>query len=387
LWDVDGNEYIDYGVHFGPLILGHGDPEALEAARSQLDRGYYYGAQHRLEIDFAELLKGIIPCGELVQFSNTGSEVVQISLRLARAFTGKKKIVKFIGHYHGWHDAILVSVHPREPGDGLYRGQTECLGQSEKVLEDILVLPWNDAEALSNAIHRHKDEIAAVIMEPMMGNSGVNFPRPGYLELARELTQKHGIVLIFDEMITGFRIALGGAQEYFGVVPDLALYGKALGGGFPISCFAGKKEIMDLIAEGKVQHSGSYNTNPLAMAGAYAVVSKLNNNPGIYAGMYELGEKLKSGIQILAEEARVQVLVQGPAPIFYISFLSQPAMWDYADYMKQDFALRNAFAEELALRGILPNPGGRWYLSAAHNEGDIEETLAKIGEVLRVLKK
>jgi glutamate-1-semialdehyde 2,1-aminomutase len=390
LLDVDGNEYIDFGVHFGPLILGHSDPDVLDAARAQLEKGYYYGAQHPLEIALSELMQDIIPCADLVQFSNTGSEAVHLALRLSRAYTGKKKIVKFIGHYHGWHDNILVSVHPgeKDPASLIrFRGQAESLGQSERVLDDIIVLPWNDFEAISDAIDLYKDEIAAVIMEPMMGNSGVIFPQSGYLQRVRNLTEENNIVFIFDEMITGFRIALGGAQEYFGVVPDLAVYGKALGGGFPISGIAGKKEIMDLIAQGKVRHSGSYNTNPLSMAGAYAVVSKLKNNPAIFTGMNQLGEKLISSIRTLAGEAKMDVLVQGPGPIFFVYFTDLPAISNYADYERQNFELRSSFGEELTLRGIMPNPGGRWYLSAAHTAEDIEVTISKIREVLDILKK
>ena len=392
LMDVDGNEYIDFGVHFGPLILGHGDAEVLEAAREQLEKGVCYGAQHRLEVEFADLLTEIIPCGDLVQFSNTGSEAVQMALRLSRAYTGRKKIVKFVGHYHGWHDSILVSVHPKkedlqEAEDVGLKRIAESLGQTERVLDDIIVLPWNDVEAVSRVLTRHKDEIAAVIMEPMMGNSGVNFPDEGYLERVRDLTRENGIVFIFDEMITGFRIALGGAQEFFGVVPDLAVYGKALGGGFPVSAIAGRKEIMDLISRGEVRHSGSYNTNPLSMAGAHAVVAKLKKNPGIYERMNRLGEQLMSRAESLAREGGIPLLAQGRGPIFYLFFTGLTRVRDYDGYLQQDFKLLQNFIEELAQRGVMPNPGGRWYLSAAHTEEDIEEAAAKIGEVLHIVKE
>jgi len=380
LFDVDGNEYIDYCLGQGPLLLGHSHPRVLEAVRQQLERGQLYAGQHELEILVAEKLCRYIPCAELVRFSTSGSEAVHIALRVARAFTGRQKIIKFEGHYHGWFDNILVSLTPekfdRHP-------VLESRGQMESVLDEVIVLPWNDASRLSETLAASADEIAAIIMEPVMCNTGCILPEPGYLETVRELCTRYGIVLIFDEIITGFRLGLGGAQAFFGVTPDLAVFGKALGSGFPISCLAGKRALMEGIADLSVVHAGTYNANPVSMAAAWATLTELEQHGEThYRNLFALGRTLMRGIAEIAERHGRSVTVQGLGPMFHVAFTRRPRIRDARDYRDVDAALYAAFASRLQERGIRVIPRGIWYLSTAHTEEDIARTLESVAAVL-----
>ena len=253
LTDVDGNVYIDYALANGPAILGHAPPPVLEAVSRTLAMGQLFAGQHELELELARRITGIVPCAELVRFASSGSEAVQAALRLARAHTGRRKIVKFEGHYHGWLDNIFMSVapSPNEAGPALAPVPvSHTPGQPESVLGDVLVLPWNDIDVFAEALRTHRDEIAGVIMEPILCNTGALRPRPGYLEGVRELTAEHGAVLIFDEVITGFRVGLQGAQGLLGVTPDLAVFAKALAAGFPLAAVVGRREVMERVEAG-----------------------------------------------------------------------------------------------------------------------------------------
>jgi len=380
LFDVDGNEYIDYCLGQGPLLLGHSHPRVLEAVRQQLERGQLYAGQHELEILVAEKLCRYIPCAELVRFSTSGSEAVHIALRVARAFTGRQKIIKFEGHYHGWFDNILVSLTPekfdRHP-------VLESRGQMESVLDEVIVLPWNDASRLSETLAASADEIAAIIMEPVMCNTGCILPEPGYLETVRELCTRYGIVLIFDEIITGFRLGLGGAQAFFGVTPDLAVFGKALGSGFPISCLAGKRALMEGIADLSVVHAGTYNANPVSMAAAWATLTELQQHGEThYRNLFQLGRTRMRWIDEIPEPHVRSVTVQGLGPMFHVAFTRRPRIRDARDYRDVDAALYAAFASRLQERGIRVIPRGIWYLSTAHTEEDIARTLESVAAVL-----
>jgi len=387
IYDVDGNEYIDYVLGWGPLILGHNHPSVINAVKEQLNKAVIYGAQHELEIKLSEKLQQIIPCAELVTYNNTGSEAVLVAMRLARAYTGREKIVRFEGHYHGWTESIHVSsdfLSLQEAGARESPTGVLTRGQPKSVLRDIIVLPWNDLSILEAAINEKGSEIAAVITEPVM-QRGVILPRKGYLERLRNLCTRNNIVLIFDEVVTGFRIALGGGQEYFGVVPDLAVFSKGMGGGFPISCVAGKEEIMDLIARYEVLHAGTFNGHPVCMAAAYATVLELEKDNGrVYKRLFDLGKKLVEGIREIGKRLNFKLLVQDIGPLFYVFFTDLDSVIDYRASLGRDKDTYSRFATALVERGILTlTSQGRWYLSAAHTEDDIELTLRAVKEALR----
>jgi glutamate-1-semialdehyde 2,1-aminomutase len=385
LRDADGNEYLDYVSGQGPMLLGHTPKPIIEAVYQAIQKGQLYAGQHELEIALSEKLQRIIPCAELVRYSNSGSEAVQVALRLARAYTGREKIIKFEGHYHGWFDNVLISVHPSPERAGSHQQPEvvpESTGQAASALSDVVVLPWNDLEVLRACIEQHGDEIAAVIMEPVMCNSGCILPQPGYLEAVRELCSAHGVVLIFDEIITGFRLGLGGAQEYLDVTPDLATFGKAMANGFPISCLAGKSELMDLIARRTVNHSGTFNSNVISIAAALATVTELEQNAGkIYPHLHGLGKQLMTGLRELADRFNLDVLIQGPGPMFHLAFTTQAVINDYRACLECDTARYNQFAGMLLEEGIRVLPRGLWYISVPHTAEDIERTLQVVEKV------
>src|SRR3984957_5378345 len=278
--DTDGNAYIDYGLAWGPLILGHAPPEIALAVEAQVRRGLTYGAQHDLEIEVAERLAAAIPCADLVCFANSGTEIVQLALRLARAVTGRSKFLKFEGHYHGWDDSVLVSYHPTAEEIETARGEPIAAGMGQRPHDDVFIAPWNDTDFLEAIFAASGKQISAVICEPILCNSGCILPEPGFLEKLRELTSRNGSLLIFDEVITGFRVDLAGAQGLYGITPDLATYAKAIGGGAALRALAGRGQFMDWIATGKVVHAGSLNGNPISLAAANATLQVLTRDDG-----------------------------------------------------------------------------------------------------------
>ncbi|MGQ9600653.1 MAG: aspartate aminotransferase family protein [Anaerolineae bacterium] len=388
IYDVDGNSYIDYVLGQGPLILGHSPASVLAAVQKALEKGQLYAGQFETEVLVSEKLQKLIPCAELVRYSNSGSEIVQAALRLARAYTGREKIIKFEGHYHGWFDNVLISVHPPLDSAGPYEAPTPVpgtQGQSSSALSDVIVLPWNNLELLEHTIDRHGDEIAAVILEPIMCNTGCILPREGYLEGVQQLCHQHGIVLIFDEIITGFRLALGGAQQYFSVTPDLAVFGKAMGGGFPVSCLAGKQELMELIATGQVNHSGTFNSNVMVMAASLATLTALENGQ-IYEHLYRLGRRLMAGLGQVLERAGVQAQISGLGPMFHLAFDDGEPIYDYRSFaLHNDMGKCHRFADLLLDHGVRFIPRGMWYLSAAHTDEDIDRTLEAAEAAVRAL--
>lgn len=375
--DVDGISYLDFALAWGPLILGHSHPRVMDAVRSQLDRGHMFGAQHEAEVRVAERIKAAVPCADLITYSNSGTEAIQVALRLARAYTERPKILKFEGHYHGWSDAALVSYHPSLSQAGP-RGAPVPVpgtrGQSSGALADVIVVPWNDAIALEQALVDHRASVAAIVMEPVLCNSGVIAPAPGYLDAARLLADRHGALLIFDEVITGFRLALGGAQEVYGVVPDIAVYAKAIAAGFPLSVIAGRHFVMDFAARRVVQHTGTYNGNPVVLAAAEATLDELER-PGVYARLDGLARMLAQGARQILQSYAVPAVVHQEGPVIQILFTTQGAVKDYRAFASCDGSQSAALAEALRARGILILPDGRWYLSTAHREADIAEAL------------
>ncbi len=281
--DVDENEYVDYAIGMGPVILGHSDPAVNDAVQASLAQGQLYAGQHEEEVLLARLICEVDPCTEMVRFSLSGSEAVQAPLRLARAATGRRRIIKFEGHYHGWFDNIYVSVQPEETRmgpDSQPHAVPMSLGQDPEAYAETQILPWNDIEVFCRAVEKRPGQVAAVIMEPIMSNTSVILPRPGFLEKVRAVCTQEGIILIFDEVITGFRVGLGGAQEYLGVKPDVAVFAKAMANGYPLSCLAGRRDLMELFSSGLVTHADTYNSNRMSCAAALATLQALRRNNG-----------------------------------------------------------------------------------------------------------
>lgn len=376
LRDVDGNSYIDYTLAWGPNFLGHAPDQVVHAIAEVVKNGLTFGAQHDLEYEVAESLTKIIPCADRVCYANSGTEIVQVALRLARAVTGRTMFLKFEGHYHGWDDTVLVGYHPSL--EQIERLESGSLGEGRGQLcpRTAVVAQWNDIASVEDAFAAHYGTISAIICEPLMCNSGCIPPEPGFLEFLREISRKEGSLLIFDEVITGFRLGLAGAQGFYGVTPDLATYAKAIGGGTALSVLAGKQEFMDLIASGEVVHAGTLNGNPVALAAAKAVLEVLSLNPQeLYADLYRRGEALRNGLTKILQGSRYSTIASGEGPVFCISFLDKQPR-NYRDLLGADRQLYNDFALALLDEGILVLPDGRWYISTAHTDADIEATLA-----------
>jgi glutamate-1-semialdehyde 2,1-aminomutase len=387
LVDVDGNVYIDYALGLGPAILGHAPPSVVRAVADSLGTGQLYGGQHEAERLLAREICRLVPCAERVRFSLSGTEAIQAALRLARAHTGRGTIVKFEGHYHGWLDNIYASVHPSEAEAGppdAPRTVPMTRGQDPNALSRLRVLPWNDPERLRATLEARPREIAAVIMEPIPCNTGVMLPVPGYLQEARRLCTRHGVILIFDEVITGFRVGLAGAQGLLGVAPDLTILAKALGAGFPISCLAGRAPLMERLGTGEVTHAGTYNSGVLSCVAARAALAELRRDGGaVYSRMERLGRRLMEGLREAAAAAGRPFLVQGLGTVFNTAFTDQPRVSNYRQYLRADRALQQRFVERLLERGVYITARGTWFLSAAHTQADIEATIEIAAEALR----
>jgi glutamate-1-semialdehyde 2,1-aminomutase len=386
LWDVDGNEYLDYVLGQGPLILGHSHPALVAAVQAQAARGQVYSAQHALEVEVARAVCRVVPGAERVRFNSVGSEAVHAAWRLARAHTGREKILKFEGHYHGWFDSALYSVHPPLEAAGPAEAPQLVAGsggQARSTAGDLVLAPWNDLPALEQIMEAHAGEVAAVCMEPILCNTGCISPLPGYLEGVQALCRAHGCLLIFDEVITGFRVALGGAQALLGVTPDLAVFGKAVAGGFPLSILAGRAEVMDLITRGVVGHAGTFNSNPVVMAAAAAALWELERDQGaVYAQVTALGQRLMRGLRQAAAEAHVPLLVDGPGPVFSMYFTEQRAVNNYRDFAATDRARMARLHPRLLEHGVHIVGRGLWFLSSAHTAADVDETVAAFAAAL-----
>ncbi|MFD0715858.1 aspartate aminotransferase family protein [Paenibacillus sp. GCM10027626] len=385
--DVDGNEYIDYLLAYGPLLLGHANPAVTDAVHQAMQQGATYGLQHEGEIALARKLTEILPCAEKVALSGSGTEAVMLALRVARAHTGKRKIVRFHGHYHGWSDAIFTSFPSSDMRQAAAADQTADKilpgtgGQSELSLEDIILLPWNDAEVLEKVLREQAHEIAAVISEPVMCNSGCLKPKQGYLERIRELTKELGIVMILDEVITGFRVHLGGAHARFGIMPDLVTIGKALGCGIGVSALVGSKDLMAHIDNGTVSHLGTLNGNCVATAAALATLEELSKE-GVHERLEQMGDMLVGGIRKLLAERGIAGIVNNVGPVFHMMFTQEPKVEDFASFNKRSAGDYVRFAELMLEEGVLIRPNGLWYVSTVHTEADIEATLAAVDRAL-----
>lgn len=389
IYDVDDNEYLDFTLSQGPLILGHSHPQVLKKVCEEMNLGQLFAGQHLVELELAEKIQSLIPCADLLRFSNSGSESVQAALRLARGFTGRTKYVKFEGQYHGWFDNVLISQHPSKNSAGdfdLPEKVLETQGQSHNVLDELIVLPWNDLDAVEQAFELWGEDIAGVITEPIMCNNGCIEPLPGYLQGLRDICDKYGAVLIFDEIITGFRLGLGGAQKYYGVTPDLATFGKAMASGFPVSFLAGKRHIMEYVANGTVMHAGTYNSNNPSIAAGAATIEVLENDTELYERIQSLGLRLQTGLKASAEEYGHDVLLSGPGQITHFGFTNCRKLINYRDCLEFDGAKYSKFTKELLDRGIRIIGRGIWYISAVHTEEDIDEAIAAAREVFAVMR-
>ncbi len=373
LWSVDGDSYVDYLLGQGPNFLGHAPAAVLAAVETACRRGMIFGGQHALEVEAAEALRDALSWPDMVRFGVSGTESVQAALRLARAATGRKKVVRFEGHYHGWLDNILMADH------GGYWG-TASPGQPAGQLDDFIVLPWNDADQVVDTLARHAEQIAAVIMEPIMINAGVILPRPDYLERVREACTAHGVLLVFDEVISGFRVALGGAVERFGVTPDLATYGKAMAGGWPVSALAGRADLMERFGSGEVNHAGTFNGSVMAAAAVAATIRELRENPP-YDKVAEHGTALMAGLSALGARYDLPLRVAGLPMAFHVSF-GDADVTDYRTLQQLDLARYERLAASLVDHGIWVAGRGVWYVSASHGPHELEAALARFDNTL-----
>ena len=385
LRDVDGNEYIDYALAWGPSILGYAHPKVVEAVQKAAAGPHIYGSQHELEILVAEKIQSLVPCAERVAFTSSGSEAVQLMMRLARAATNRPLILKFEGHYHGWMDTALWSHHPRREDLGPADAPplAESRGQLPIGTESIVVRPWNDAALVERAFAEHPGRIAGVIMEPVLCNSGCILPREGYLQQVRELCTKNGALLLFDEIITGFRMGPGGAQAHYGVTPDLATFGKAVAGGVPLSVIAGRRELMEQLFGGGVSFGGTFNGNPISLAGAHATLEEIGRAGGAaLRHANRIGTMLMEGIRRIAAGRGRKLLVSGFGAAFALHFTDRTELRHYRDTLDDDAAALKSFLQAAMAEGIHSLPDGRFYVSAAHGEPEVDQTLAALERVL-----
>ncbi|MDH6197175.1 glutamate-1-semialdehyde 2,1-aminomutase [Mycobacterium frederiksbergense] len=390
LVDVDGNTYIDYLLGLGPMILGHRHPGVTAAVqRAIADYGTCFGLPYELEIEAAEKVVAAVPGIEQVRFTNSGSEAVGTAVRLARATTGRRLIVRFEGHYHGWQDTVYWSNHvdvdlagPADHPRPVAMGP----GVPAELGGTLEVLTWNDPESFVKLMDRRGDEVAAVLTEPAVFNTGCILPEPGYLELLRSETRKHGAMLIFDEVITGFRFARGGAQEWFGVLPDLTTLAKGLGGGFPVAAIGGTTEAMRLVAAGEYSHSGTYNANVVQCAAVSATMDVLAE-PGLYERQRALGYRLAEGLSSLAAERGLDAYVEGLGTVFQLWFADGPIRnWrDAVAHANEELFTR--WYQEMLLRGVLFHPlqFENLFVSLVHDDRDIDETLNAAADALSVV--
>jgi glutamate-1-semialdehyde 2,1-aminomutase len=386
LYDVDGNRYIDYLLGLGPMIFGH-RPTAITSAvvRAIEERGTVFALPTAEEAVLAEKIVAAVPSIEQVRLCNTGTEAVLYAIRLARAYTGRRKIIRFEGMYHGFSDGVYWSKHPRLEEAGPDHAPVpvpQGPGVPRELAEQLLILPWNDTASLRDAIRREGADIAAVLTEPVMANTGCILPEPGYLEAMRELTSDAGIVLIYDEVITGFRLSRAGAQGRTGIRPDLSVFAKGLGGGFPVAALGGRRELMALVADGTVSMAGTYSANLIAVAAANAALDELAR-PGLYETLYRRCERLYEGLERIFQDAKVPAYVAGLGPILQVWF-SDRKIRNYRDAARHANQERfRAWWEGMLERGILFHPGAfeNLFVSFAHSDDDIEQTLAAAREV------
>jgi len=390
IYDVDGNEYVDYHLAFGPVILGHSHPQVVKAVRDQLEKGIIYGLSNELEMKVAKKIVQHVPSAQMVKFCNTGTEATYHAIRVARAFTGKNKVIKFEGAYHGWHDYVNISVGPslREAGPKESPNSVpDSSGIPRNVVENTIILPFNNLSVVEKTIRKHEKEIAALITEPIMhGNSCCIVPKEGYLKTLREICDRYNVLYIFDEVVTGFRHGLGGAQKIFGVTPDITAFAKAMANGFPVASVCGKKEIMAMFSpSGEVDLGGTYNGNPISMVAALATIRELETQ-GAYEHLFELGSLMRKRLREVIEKLNIRAQVVGFGSVFQILF-THKEIENYRDVLTSNREKYEKFQRELMKRHIfiIPKANKRCHISTAHTIDDINVTIEAMEDSLRTL--
>lgn len=394
LWDVDGNEYIDWMMSFGALPMGHAHPKIAETIAYEAARGTHFATALEVEVEVAELLVALLPHVEKVRFANTGTEAAMAAFRLARGLTGRRKIIKFEGHYHGWWDGVLLNSNPQLPAALGHRFNPIRLPDSSGLMEgswiDTIVVPWNDPEALVRAMELHGRETACVVTEGLMANMGVIPPKPGYLKGMQELCRHYGSLFYLDETVTGFRVAAGGCAELYDLSPDIVTYGKALGGGLPMAAIGGKAEVMEGLEWGKVLHYGTHNAARLALSVTKTMLQEmLANDKAGFKKLGEIGRKMQSRFaEVLRGQNRHRAIVQGVNSMFQIFFTEKEEIADYRDFCQ--YVDRKKFRDFVLLmieRGIYMSPSATLHSlsSIVHSDDDIEKTAQAAGEALEAL--
>src|ERR1022692_3363772 len=382
IWDVDGNDYVDYVLTWGPAILGHAHPKIISAVKTAADHGTSFGIPNPYEVTMAKLICSLVPSVKKVRMTNSGTEACMSAIRLARGFTKRDKIIKFDGCYHGHADSLLVKA-----GSGaLTFGYPDSAGVPAAFTQHTIVVPFNDTEAVKAAFAANKNQIAGIIVEPVPGNAGVYLPKPGYLEFLSTITKADGALLIFDEVMTGFRLARGGAQERFGITPDVSCFGKVIGGGLPVAAFGGRSEIMDCLAPvGPVYQAGTLSGNPLAMAAGIAALEELAASDA-YTKLEQLGVALEAGMKSAAKSASVPVQFNRCGSMFCAYFTSEP-VHKVAEAMTSDRERFKRYFHGMLAEGIYfaPSQFEAGFLSTAHAAADIERTVTAAAKVMKTL--
>ena len=387
IWDADGNEFIDYRLGWGPIILGHADERVNQAVHAAIDRGTTFAATTELEVQVAEKIVAMVPGMELLRFTNTGTECTMHALRTARGYTNREKFIKFEGQYHGMHDYVLFSTASSHIGSmGCRRSPVPVQvgsGIPAKIRDYCISLPYNDFELVEQTVRARHGEIAAMLIEPVLGNNAGLEPLPGYLEHLRKLCDDYGIVMIFDEVKTGFRLANGGAREAYGVIPDISTYAKSLGNGYPVAAFGGKREVMSVVAPGSVAHGGTFGANGVSMAAANAVLDILAATP-VLANMATRGKRLKAGLDTILTDAGIPHQMTGHPNMQGMLFTDRPVK-EFRDTVHHDGGLYEDILLGLAERGVMPEPDAiePWFLCEAHTDEIIDETLNKFEDATK----
>ena len=389
IWDVDGNRYIDYRLGFGPVILGHAYEEVDARIRDAIRNGVVYAFTSPLEISVAEKIVAMCPGVEAVRLTNTGTETILHALRVARAYTGREKLIKFEGQYHGMLDYVLFSTYTDVKAYGSRRSPVpipSTSGIPRSVHDLVITLPFNDFEVLETTLRRAWHDVAAIIVEPILGNCAAIEPLPGWLEFLRAKCNEYGIVLIFDEVKTGFRLARGGAQEFYGVIPDLATYAKSLGNGYAVAAFGGRREVMNVVGVGVVC-GGTYAGNVVGVAAANATLSLLQEQP-ILETIAERGRRLQEGLKRIFADAGIPMLITGHPNMFALS-VGVEKLTDQRDWAKSDHPYYGRLVAAAIERGVMPDPDPRepWFLCYSHSDADIDETLNVMEDVVRTVKR
>lgn len=382
IWDVDGNQYIDYRLGYGPVILGHSYKPVVDVVHRADREGAVYALGNELEIVLAKKVVETVPSAEMVRFASSGTEATMSALRIARGFTKKDKLIKFEGHYHGSHDAVLWSSNPdyHSPKD---RPIADSWGIPEHLAEFTIIEEWNDFEGIERAMRKHHKEVAALICEPVMGNATCIPPQKDFLKHLRELCTQYDVLLIFDEVKTGFRLAMGGAQQVYKVMPDLSCFAKSLGNGYPIAAVTGEKEVMDVIGPGKVLHGGTYSANPISLAASIETLEELEHRH-VHEKLEQYGKRLIKGIKDAAQDKKVPMIVQGHPAMFQFIFTDADKIRNYRELAKSNMEFYSKVQFELLRRGVMVDEDGEEviFTSYAHSKDDLDHTISAFEDAL-----